>query len=165
MLEGRGVSGGALAARNGGMTVSTLASYLPALVLVASVGQLVLITASLAIPRVLRWGEDTAKLRPLTRQVFWTYAVYIWCTNLAFGLVSLQPSWLLDRSPLAACVTGFITVYWGGRVLIQFFYFDRSDAPPGLLVRSAEVGLIGLFVYLSLVYSTALLLNLGVIGS
>jgi hypothetical protein len=134
-------------------------------VFVAGIGQLVLITASLAIPRVLRWREDTAKLRPLTRQVFWTYAIYIWCTNLAFGLVSLRPGLLLDRSPLATGVTGFITAYWGGRVLIQFFYFDRSDAPPGLLVRLAEVGLVSLFVYLSLVYAASLLLNLGVIGS
>jgi len=46
-------------------------------VFVAGVGQLALIVASLAIPRVLRWREETAKLRPLTRQVFWTYAIYI----------------------------------------------------------------------------------------
>src|SRR5262249_27111454 len=139
--------------------------FLPGLVLVAGVGQLALILASLAIPRVLRWREDTAKLRPLTRQVFWTYAVYIWSTNLAFGLVALRPGWLLGRPPLAACLTGFITVYWVGRVLIQFFYFDRSDAPPGPLVRFAEAGLVSLFVYLSLVYGTALLFNLGVVGS
>ena len=145
--------------------MAALAPYLPALVFLAGVGQLALITASLTIPRVLRWREDTAKLRPLTRQVFWTYALYIWCTNLAFGLVSLRPDWLLDRSQLAACLTGFITTYWVGRVLIQFFYFDRSDAPPGRLIRLAEVGLIGLFVYLSLVYGAALLLNLGLIGS
>jgi hypothetical protein len=142
-----------------------LASYLPTLVLVAGIGQLVLICASLAIPSVLRWREDTAKLRPLTRQVFWTYAAYIWSINLAFCLVSLQPKWLLDRSPLATSVTGFITAYWVGRVLIQFLYFDRSDAPSGALVRLAEVALVGLFVYLSLVYASALLFNLGVIGS
>lgn len=145
--------------------MSGLSEYLPALLFVAGVGQLILITASLAIPRVLRWGEDTAKLRPLTRQVFWTYALYIWCTNLAFGLVSLRPDWLVDHSPLAACVTGFVTAYWVGRVLIQFFYFDRSDAPEGLHVRLAEVALVGLFAFLSLVYAAALLFNLGVIGS
>jgi hypothetical protein len=145
--------------------VSALVAFLPLLVLAAGVGQLVLITASLAIPRVLRWKEDTACLRPLTRQVFWTYALYIWCTNLAFGLVSLQPEWLLDRSPLASYVTAFMTAYWVGRILIQFFYFDRSDAPTGALVRVAEVALVGLFIYLSLVYSAALLLNLRVIGS
>ena len=141
-----------------------LAPYLPALVFVAGLGQLALVAASLAIPRVLRWGEDTAKLRPLTRQVFWTYAAYIWCTNLAFGLVSLRPAWLLDCSPLAGCVTGFITAYWTGRVLVQFFYFDRSGVPPGPHVRLAEVALVGLFFYLSVVYAAALLFNLGVIG-
>jgi hypothetical protein len=144
--------------------VSALVAYLPCLVFLAGVGQLILIAASLAIPRVLRWREDTAKLRLLTRQVFWTYAGYIWCTNLAFGLVSLRPDWLLDRSPLAGCVTGFITAYWLGRVLIQFFYFDRSDVPPGLHVRLAEVALVSLFVFLTLVYAAGLLLNLGVIG-
>jgi hypothetical protein len=143
--------------------VPALVAHLPALVLAAGIGQLALVAASLLIPRVLRWREDTAKLRPLTRQVFWTYAVYIWCTNLAFGLVSLRPGWLLDRSPLAGCVMGFITAYWVGRVLIQFFYFDRSDAPPGLHVRLAEVALVGLFVFLSLVYAAGLLFNLGVI--
>lgn len=145
--------------------MSAIASHLPTLVFLAGVGQLILVAASLAIPRVLRWREDTAKLRPLTRQIFWTYALYIWCTNLTFGLVSLQPGWLLDRSPLAACVTGYMMAYWVGRVLIQFFFLDRSDVPPGRLVRIAEVALVGLFVYLSAVYAAAVLFNLGVIRS
>jgi hypothetical protein len=145
--------------------VSWLDWYLPVLVRTAAVGQLALIVASLAIPRVLRWSEDTARLRPLTRQVFWTYAAYIWATNLSFGLVSLRPDWLLDRSPLASCVTGFIAAWWVGRIFIQFCYFDRSDAPPGLYVRLAEVALVALFVFLALVYSAALLVNLGAIAS
>lgn len=145
--------------------MTTLISLLPKLILVAGIGQIALIIASLAIPRVLEWREETAKLRPLTRQVFWTYAIYIWCTNLAFGVVSLRPDWLLDDQPLAACVTGFIAAYWTGRVLIQFFYFDRSDAPQGRHVKLAEIVLIALFSYLSLVYALATLVNLGVFPS
>ncbi|HEV8058650.1 MAG TPA: hypothetical protein VGP68_02180 [Gemmataceae bacterium] len=142
-----------------------LIQNLPTLVFVAGVGQLALAAASLAIPRVMKWNQETAKLRPLTRQVFWTYALYIWAINLSFGFVSLRPDWLVDRSPLAGCVTGFIAAYWVGRLLIQFCYFDRSDAPAGLHVRLAEVALVCLFCYLSLVYSAACLLNLGVIAS
>jgi hypothetical protein len=145
--------------------VPGLTRYLPVLVVVAGAGQLALIVASFAIPRVLRWHEEMAKLRPLTRQVFWTYALYIWATNLSFGLVSLRPDWLLDRSPLAGCVTGFMTAYWLGRILIQFFWLDRSSAPPGWHVRLAEVALVVLFFYLALVYAAALLLNLEVIVS
>jgi hypothetical protein len=126
------------------------------LLFVAGLGQLALITASLAIPRVLRWAEETARLRPLTRQVFWTYAGYIWATNFCFGLLSaLAPQWLLDRTPLAGVVCGFIAAYWGARLVIQFVYFDRSDAPSGLWVRGAEAALVGLFVFLTAVYGAA----------
>jgi hypothetical protein len=131
------------------------------LVLLAGVGQIALALASLAIPRVLRFEEETAKLRPLLRQMFWTYAGYILCTNLSFGLLSaLAPTWLLDGSPLAAAVTGFIAVYWGARVVLQFAWFDRSDAPPGAHVRLAEAALVLLFVFLTCVYGLALAANL-----
>lgn len=123
------------------------------LLVAAGVGQLILAAASLAIPRVLRWPDDLARLRPLTRQVFWTYAGYIWATNLSFGLVSaLAPGWLLDGTPLAGAVCGYIAAYWGARVVIQFVYFDRSDAPKGPLYTLAEAALVALFVGLTCVY-------------
>jgi hypothetical protein len=127
----------------------------------AGLGQLALIVGSLAIPAVLRWPADVAKLRPLTRQVFWTYAGYIWATNLSFGLLStIGPHLLLDGSPLAGCVCGFITAYWGARVLIQFLYFDRSEAPKGWPFLVAEAALDGLFVFLTGVYGYATYVNL-----
>jgi len=126
------------------------------LVALAGAGQLGLAAASLAIPRVLRWREETARMGSLTRQVFWTYAVYIWATNVAFGLLSLlaAPA-LLDGSALARAVTGFIALYWGGRLAVQFTYFDRGAAPPGLHVRIAEAALVALFSYLTVVYGAA----------
>ncbi len=123
------------------------------LLILAGVGQLALAIGSLALPGVLRWREDTAKLRPLTRQVFWTYASYIWVTNVCFGIVStFAPEWLLDGSPLARGVTGYITAYWGARLLVQLVYFDRTDAPPGAVYKLGEVLLVGLFVFLTVVY-------------
>jgi hypothetical protein len=82
------------------------------LIIAAGIGRLGLVAVSLAIPRALRWPEDLAKLRPLTRQVFWVYAAYIWCTNLAFGLISaFAPYWLLDRTPLAGAVSAYLAFY------------------------------------------------------
>ena len=103
---------------------------LKTLIIVAGVGQLLLAAGSRAIPRVLKWREELANVRPLTRQVFWTYAGYIWTTNVCFGLVSvLMPGELLAGTPLGAAVCGFITLYWLARVVIQFVYFDLRDAP------------------------------------
>jgi hypothetical protein len=128
------------------------------LVVLAGLGQLFLAAASLAIPRVLGWRDELAKLRPLTRQVFWTYAGYIWFTNLSFGLLStLAPGWLLDRSPLGRAVSGFIAVYWGARLALQFLYFERDAFRGGIGLRAAELALVGLFVFLTLVYGVVAL--------
>jgi hypothetical protein len=126
------------------------------LLLLAGIGQLVLTAASLALPRILDWREETRRLGRLTRQVFWTYAAYIWVTNLCFGLLSaFAPGWLVGGSPLARAVAGFITAWWGARVLVQFFYFDRSAAPPGALYDWAHRALAALFVFLTAVYAYA----------
>jgi hypothetical protein len=101
----------------------------------------------------LNWSIDTAKMRPLTRQIFHTYAAYIWVTNVSFGLLSFfHPEWLLDGSPLARALAGFITLYWGARLLIQFFYYDRSARPPGSHWMVSEWSIILLFIYLTGVY-------------
>src|SRR5688572_28425816 len=126
------------------------------LLILAGLGQLALAVGSLALPRILRWGDDTLKLRPLTRQVFWTYAAYVWVTNVCFGVLStFAPGWLLDGSPLARVLAGYITVYWGARVVVQFFYFDRSAAPPGTFYKLAELALVALFIFLTAVYGAA----------
>ncbi len=72
------------------------------IVRLAGAGQLLLAAVSLTVPRTLGWREETAKLRPLTRHVFWTYAAYIFIAHVCFGLLSaLAPRLLLDGSPLA----------------------------------------------------------------
>src|SRR5262249_31954465 len=130
------------------------------LIIAAGFGQLLLAAGSLAIPRLLKWREELARVRPLTRQVFWTYAGYIWTTNVCFGLVSVfMPDELLAGTKLAAAVCGFITLYWLARVVIQFTYFDRHDAPQGLIFKLAEVALVALFVFLTGVYAWAALSN------
>jgi hypothetical protein len=125
-------------------------------IVLAGFGQLAIALASLAIPRVLRWREDLARLRPLTRQVFWTYAAYIWSTNVAFGLVSIcAPENLLDGSTLARAVCAFIALYWGARLAIQLFWFDRRDAPSGVHVRLADVLLTTAFAAFTVIYGMA----------
>ena len=98
------------------------------MIVVAGIGQILLVIGSLAIPKFLNWSSELSKVRPLIRQIFWTYAGYILVTNLSFGLLSvLAPTALLDGTFLGTCITGFIALYWAARIVIQFTYFDRSD--------------------------------------
>ncbi|HVG10408.1 MAG TPA: hypothetical protein VNM67_22070 [Thermoanaerobaculia bacterium] len=127
----------------------------------AGLGQLALAVGSLAIPGLLNWREDTARLRPLTRQIFWTYAGYILSFHICFGLLSLlAPDWILDRTPLATAVCGFIAVYWATRLVLQFTWIDRSQAPSGAIFVAAEAALVTLFASLVLIYGAAFVSHL-----
>jgi hypothetical protein len=134
--------------------------YIQQMLFLAGSAQVVLVLASFAIPKVLRWRSELSKVKPLVRQMFWTYAAYILGMNLAFGMLSiLLRKELASQTYLAGCVTGFIAIYWISRILIQFFYFERSDFPKGKLNKLAEVLLVILFIFLSTVYSWAFLFN------
>jgi hypothetical protein len=135
---------------------------LETLVRLAGIGQLVLVAASLAIPRVLGWRDETARgLRPLTRQVFWTWGAYIWLTHMAFGLLSaFGPHLLVDGTRLAGIVAAFIATWWAARLVVQFTYFDRSATGEGLRFKLAEVGLVALFAGLAVVYGLAAFVDL-----
>jgi hypothetical protein len=134
---------------------------LPTLLVVAGLGQVALVVVGLALPRVRGWVAETAELRPLTRQAFWTGTVYLWCTNLGFGLIStVAPGWLVDRSPLAAAATIFFALYWGARLVLQLFFFDWTDVPSSRLLQMGESVVVGLFLYLTFVYGAATVVNL-----
>ncbi|MEX0701954.1 MAG: hypothetical protein WD069_07645 [Planctomycetales bacterium] len=128
---------------------------LASLVFAAGVGQLLLAAGSVAIPRVLGWRGKLSSLDPLLRRLFWVYAAYILGTNTAFGIVSvLLPATLTDGSPLARSVCGFIALYWGARLAVQFALFHKA-APPGGWFRIAEAALTGLFLFLAVTYAAA----------
>ncbi|MEO7989019.1 MAG: hypothetical protein ABI663_05720 [Chryseolinea sp.] len=130
-------------------------------ILLCGVGHIVLSLASTAIPTLLNWKKELNVLQPLIKQMFWTYAAYILVINFCFGLVSiLGTAELLNKSFLAKSVTIFIGLYWFARVIIQFFYFDKTHAPKGLIFTLGEIGLVALFVVFTVVYLAAFLYNL-----
>lgn len=124
-------------------------------IIFAGLTQLAIATSSLVIPRVLGWRAETARLKPLTRQVFWTYAGYVFSMNVAFGALSLlAPRALLDGTTLARAVCAFIAIYWIARLVLQFTLFDRSGTVRPLF-RAAEAAYVCGFAYLSVVYAVA----------
>jgi hypothetical protein len=125
---------------------------MPLALVLAGLGQIALALASLLLPRILRWGEETARLSPLTRKVFWVYAAYILVTNLCLGTLSVAaPRLLLDRSPLARCVAGYAAAYWGARLAIQLVWF-RGSAPKGPGYAAADWAVTALFAFWAVVY-------------
>lgn len=130
------------------------------LIFLAGLAQIALVLGSLAIPKILNWRGELAKVNLLIKQMFWVYAAYILVINLCFGLISVFAFRdLTNGSKLALLINGFIAVYWISRVWIQFLYFDRASFPAGKWNRLGEVVLVTVFVFLSIVYSCAFYLN------
>ncbi len=94
--------------------------------------------------------------------MFWVYSAYIWLTNLCFGLLSaLGSKHLLDASPLAACITGFIFGYWLLRMAVQWLYFDISEIPMTRFNVFARWSLELLFTSLTVIYGLCFARNMG----
>jgi hypothetical protein len=130
------------------------------MLLVAGLGQLGLALGSLAIPKLLKWPQELRRLSPLTRQVFWVYAVYIWTSHVAFAIVSVTARQALtDGTLLAICVTAFIAFWWGARLAIQFVVLDRSATQTGAVYRWGEAVLVTLFVCFTTIYGYAAVSN------
>ena len=122
----------------------------------AGIGQIVLVLASVAIPHCLCWKVGLAGLRTLLRQMFWTYAVYVTGVHLFAGIISLiAAEELINGGIVSTAVCLLMAVWWGARIGIQFLFFDRTDVPDTLFNKLAEVGLVLLFAYLTIVYSWA----------
>lgn len=131
------------------------------LVMAVGLAQLGIALATMALPRVLGWKAELARLEPLTRNVFKTYAVYIFGTNAAMGALCLgAPALLLDGSALARWIAGYGACYWGGRLVVQFAYYDRGIVARGAHFRVAEVVFVLLFASCTATYG-ALACGLG----
>lgn len=124
------------------------------------IGHLALCAGSLAIPKALGWKHHLRTLPRLLQQMFWTYAGYILVINASFGIVTLLGAHeMLNGSFLARSITLFIALYWLTRIVIQYTYFDKTDAPKGLLYTLGEIALVALFAGFTVIYTLAFLYN------
>ncbi|MDA0767235.1 MAG: hypothetical protein O3A92_10485 [Verrucomicrobia bacterium] len=96
------------------------------LIRVAGVGLLLIVVANFLVPRVFRYRENIARCDRFFGQVFVIHAAYIIYTVLGMGLLCLwRPEFFLTTVEGRA-MAGFMGVFWGARVMVQFFYYDRE---------------------------------------
>lgn len=131
----------------------------------AGFGFTLLVIASFWIPGILGWKEKLAGLTPLMRELFWTYAVYVFASHCLFAILTLGfRDWLLSGTPAAAVMSGFMCMWWTVRVYLQFFGFDLSEVKDTRLNRIAKHLLTLLFLYLMIFFAILLWWNLGGAG-
>ena len=95
--------------------------WLTTLIFLAGIGQLGILIASSLVPFQLKWKTELAVLSRLHRQMYWIYGAYVVLSIAAFGLICLfNANELANGSGLARAVCGYIGIFWGGRLALQW---------------------------------------------
>lgn len=123
------------------------------LILFAGIVQLlILVTASL-VPSVTHWNRNLKGSDPFFNSLVWTYGFFIFLIVTSIALFSLFKTELLtDGSTMARYVCGFISVFWGARLFIQFFIFKTPEFLRTSAMKAGYNLLTLAFAYLTITY-------------
>jgi hypothetical protein len=122
---------------------------------VAAVLQWLVASSNLFAARSFAYRKELAKLSPFVRDVFIVQNIYIMSTVAMFGIVSIVfTRELAGGSALGRFLSGFLAIFWGGRIFIQLFFYDQE------VKRSrpiAHLVFLATFIYLCGVFAVACL--------
>ncbi len=125
------------------------------LIRLAGLLQLSVLVASALVPTQLNWREGLANLPRLYRQLFWTYGGYVVGMIIFLGVLCIAfPGELASGDPLGRFLCGFIAVFWGVRLTLQWWLDARPYLTRWWLV-AGEVVLTLLFTFFTGLFAFA----------
>jgi hypothetical protein len=113
------------------------------------------------VPMRFKWAEELPRLSLINRRIFQVHAVFIAFILLLSGLLLvLLPHELLAPTPLARAVLGGLAAFWGLRLWMQWFMYDRELWAGKRFETAMHFLFSGLWVFLTATFTTALWQNL-----
>jgi hypothetical protein len=84
-----------------------------------------LVVVNLAIPHRFAWRVELSRLSLLNRQIFTAHAIFLVLTLALFAVLLLfyGPD-LLTPTPLSRALLGGLTIFWGLRMLMQWWFYS-----------------------------------------
>lgn len=115
--------------------------------------QIAVAAANLPLSWMLRFGREHRRLTPIVRQIHQVHHVYIVGLLVVFGALSLGfPDELSGGGALGRFLSGVLAVFWGARLIVQRFYYDREFLRRH---RAGDVAFSVLFAFLAGVYAAS----------
>ncbi|MGY8643975.1 MAG: hypothetical protein ACKVJU_23135 [Verrucomicrobiales bacterium] len=131
--------------------------YLKIALTLAGIAHFGILIASANAPKALNWKVTLVPLPKLMRQMFWVYGWFIVLMIISFGTITLVHTETLATAgtPIARWVSGMIAVFWGVRLIVQFFIFDAKPFLTNWFYKVGYHGLTVVFIFLTAVYTWA----------
>ncbi len=131
---------------------------LETLIFISGILHLGTLLGSAQVPKELKFKEELPKVSPLMRHWILVAGAYVVLNLIAFGVISLTlASELASGSPLARAFCGFVAIFWGCRLVVQFFVFDAKPYLRNWFLTLGYHGLTLVFTWHTLVYGYAAL--------
>lgn len=84
-----------------------------------------LVAVNLYVPYRFRWREEMRGLSLLNRQIFQAHSIFlVLMIALLGGLLLAAPDALLEPTRLSRAVLFGLTVFWGLRMLMQWWFYS-----------------------------------------
>ncbi len=113
----------------------------------AGIVHLGIIAANIPLPGRLRVREHLAGVPRFVRQIFFVHWIYIVIVLGLFAALcfGFAPE-LAGASAMGRFLSGFMAGFWGLRILLQFFYYDRGIRRENRLMDGMYVVALGVLV-------------------
>jgi len=127
----------------------------------AGISLLGLFVLNFFVPARFKWADELPRLSLINRRIFQVHAVFIALILLMSGLLLvLLPHQLVAPTSLARAVLGGLAVFWGLRLWMQWFMYDRELWRGKRFETAMHFAFSGLWVFLTATFATALWRNL-----
>jgi hypothetical protein len=115
-----------------------------------------LVVFNVFVPRHLHWPEDLRRLSLVNRQIFEVHAIFLVLILAMFAVLLLTSSdALLQPSRLSRLLLGGLTIFWGLRMLAQWFYYSPATWRGDRMRTAVHYGFSAAWIYVTSVFAAA----------
>lgn len=92
----------------------------------AAAAQLGIALLNLALPRIMRWGDDLNRMPRLLREVFHVHAWFISVTLTIFAVMTWRFAGEMTTNAACRWLAAGIGAFWALRTMLQLGYYSSS---------------------------------------
>jgi hypothetical protein len=116
-----------------------------------------LVVVNLFVPSRFGWRADMAKLSLLNRQIFRAHSVFlVLILALSSALLLTSAEALLEPSRLSRAILFGLTIFWGLRMVMQWFFYSPDIWRGNRFFTTMHVVFSMTWIYMTGVFGTAL---------
>jgi hypothetical protein len=117
-----------------------------------------LVAVNLLVPVRYRWREESSRMSLLNREIFVAHAVFIVLTlALISALLLTSADALVEPTPLSRAVLAGLTLFWGLRMLMQWFFYSPAIWRGNRFRTAMHWVFSATWVYVTAVFASALI--------